>query len=156
MEQRMSFVNLMGNDVWSEADIVNRTEAMIRSVFSDQVVAILNRKATGAALGQYTMTDDERAELARYAQACEDAHQAGNAARADMALLQRALDVEAAQRRLLLPLYAGPVLLEDGTADPQAEADAAQRAAAQAVIDGATPDVLDLVAARAAPAVEQS
>lgn len=148
----MSFVNLMGNDVWSEADIVNRTEAMIRSEFPYAAVAILNRKATGAALGQYTMTDDEQAELARYMQVCEAARQAGNAARADIALLQGALDVEAAQRRLLLPPHAGPALLEDGAPNPQVEADAAQRAAAQAVIDGATQDVLDLVAARAAPA----
>lgn len=130
-----SFVNLMGNDIWTETDIINRTEALIRSEFPDAAVAILNRKATGAALGQYTMTAEEQGELARYVQVCEEARQAGIAARADMALLQAALDVEAAQRRL-------------------ASEDESERAAAQAVIDAAAPEALALVAARSAATVE--
>ncbi|HJV51408.1 MAG TPA: hypothetical protein VJ652_08115 [Noviherbaspirillum sp.] len=150
----MRFVNLMGNDVWSEADIVNRTESMIRSQFSDQAVAIINRKATGASLGQYTMTAEEQDELSRYAQVCEEARQAGIAARADMAHLQAALDVEAAQCRLALPAFDGPAFLDDGAPNPAAQADVDERSAAQAVIDGAAPETLKLVAARAATVEE--
>lgn len=145
----MKIVNLMGNDVWSEADIVNRTEAMIRSQFSDQAVAILNRKATGATLGQYSMTADEQDELAHYARICEEARQAGIQARIDMAFLQAALDVEAAQRRLAQPAFDGPVSLEDGSPNPAAQTDEEERCTAQLIIDGATAETLKLVAARA-------
>lgn len=92
-----SFVDMMANDVWSEEDIVNRTEAMIASEFPPAQVAILNRVATAAALGQYTLTDDEVAEIERYNVVCVAAREAGIAARADMQQLQRALDYEAAQ-----------------------------------------------------------
>lgn len=93
-----SFVNLMADDVWSDADITRRTEAMIRAEFSSEAEAILNRKVTGAMLGQYQMSPAEQAELGRYAIVSEQARQAGIAARADMALLRQALAVEAAWR----------------------------------------------------------
>jgi len=105
----MSFVNLMGNDVWSEADIVNRTEAMISSEFTPVQAAILQRKATGALLGAYSLTNDEQAELANYAQTSEAARVAGNEARADMALLLEAMALEA-----------DPAGLETATAQAQA------------------------------------
>jgi hypothetical protein len=126
-----SFINLLANDVWSDADMLNRTEAMIRSEFPDQAVAILNRKATGALLGQYRLTDEEKAELQRYAEASDEARQALAAAQADMARLTLALDFEAARARLALP-----------------EVSDDERAAAQAIVDGASDDTLDLVALR--------
>lgn len=154
-----SFVNLMANDVWSEADIVNRTESMIAAEFSKDAAAILNRKATGQLLGQYTMTVDEKAEMSRYAALSDSAKQAGAAARADMAALQAALDYEAAQRRLAQPPYAGPaqitVINMDGTtstiANPDMTADTNARNAAQAVVNGASAATLALVAQRKPP-----
>ncbi|HJV54318.1 MAG TPA: hypothetical protein VJ652_22835 [Noviherbaspirillum sp.] len=149
-----SFVDLMGNDVWSEADIVNRTEALVRSEFSRDAEMILQRKATGALLGQYVMTEEEQAELARFATVTALARKAGVDARADMALLRAALDVEAAQRRRALPVFDGPEALEDGSPNPAVQVDADERTGAQAVIDAAAPETLDLVAARAAQFAE--
>lgn len=91
-----SFVNLMADDVWSEADIVSRTEAIIRGQFSRETEDILNRKVTGVLLGQYTLSPTEQADLGRYAAASEQARAEGVAARADMALLLQALALEAA------------------------------------------------------------
>lgn len=93
-----SFINLMADDVWSEADIVSRTEAIIRGHFSREAEDILNRKVTGALLGQYALTPAEQADLGRYAAMSEQARAEGVAARADMALLAQAMEVEAAWR----------------------------------------------------------
>ena len=95
-----SFVNLMADDVWSETDIIRRTEAMIRSEFSLEVETILNRKVSGLALGTYQPTEEDLADMARYDQVAKDAQAAGVAARADMALLLQVFPLEVAQRRL--------------------------------------------------------
>jgi len=144
-----SFVNLMASDVWSEADITNRTEALIASEFSPTAVAILNRKATGAALGQYQLSAEDAAEIARYAEVSERAREMGKQAMEDMALLREVLDVEKAMRRLGQPLA-------DAEAADQAgiDADLAGRSAAQAVVDAASPAALALIQLRnPAPAV---
>ena len=91
-----SFINMMANDVWSDVDIVHRTEAMIASEFSTSATAILNRKVTAATIGQYTLTEAEQLEIARYAQVCHAAAAEGIEARKDMALLQSALNYEKA------------------------------------------------------------
>lgn len=148
-----SFVNLMASDRWSEADIVARTEAMIHGEFPADQELILNRKATGKALGTYVLTADEQAQLARYVTVCEAARAAGIAARADMALLTKVLAVEAARRRLTLPVVA-PVTAGDPpivTNQTKVDADAAERMAAQAVFDAASVAALDLVALRNPP-----
>lgn len=90
----MSFVNLMADDRWSEADIVRRTEALIASEFPPEAQAILNRKATGAALGAYTLTPQDQADLQHFTSVSLVAQQAGIEARAQMALLGRVLDAE--------------------------------------------------------------
>lgn len=144
-----SFVNLMASDVWTEADITNRTEALIASEFSPAAVAILNRKATGAALGQYQLSAEDAAEIARYAEVSERARELGQRALADMALLRVVLDVEKAIRRLEQPLA------DAGAADQAAiDADLAERSVAQAVVDAASPAALALMQLRnPAPAV---
>jgi ferritin-like metal-binding protein YciE len=92
-----SFINMMASDRWTEADIVNRTEAMIAAEFPPAQVAILNRIATAAAIGQYQMTAEEQSEINRYNEVCLAARAAGDAARVDMVLLAQTLDYEAAQ-----------------------------------------------------------
>lgn len=138
-----SFVNLMASDIWSEADITNRTEALIASEFSPVAVAILNRKATGAALGQYQLSAEDAAEIARYAEVSERAQEMGKQAMEDMALLRVVLDVEKATRRLEQPLA-------DAEAADQAaiDADLAERSVAQAVVDAASPAALALIQLR--------
>ena len=150
----MSFVDLMAEDVWSEADIVRRTEAMIRSEFPAEAETILNRKALGVATGVYVLDEADEAELARYHAVTLAAQVAGMAARADMALLTQVLALEAARRRLDQPVPGSvPEGVDDTTPpDPAAlEADGAERAAAQAVWDAATPEALSLVEMRASP-----
>ena len=61
-----SFVDLMGNDVWSEADIKSRLHAMIRARFSEQVEAELSRSVMGAMLGQHQITPQEGAAIAAF------------------------------------------------------------------------------------------
>ncbi|MDH4450126.1 MAG: hypothetical protein QE265_05985 [Rhodoferax sp.] len=92
-----SFVNLLKSDVWSEADIVNRTESMISAQFAPHEVVILNRKVTAATIGAHTLTTAEQEELARYNQVCLDAAVAGVAARADMEVLHEVLRIEAGE-----------------------------------------------------------
>lgn len=136
----MSFVNLMASDVWSEQDVINRMEAMIRSQYSSDEQSILNRKISGAMVGQYAMTADEQAEVAAYAGVCRTAQLEGRDARADMALLSQVLALEAAQVLLARP--------DDGT-------DADARAAAQTVVEQATPEALALYALRNPPETAQ-
>lgn len=92
--ESMSFVNLMGNDRWTDADITNRTESMVRSEFSLQAEGIINRKVSGAGLGVYTLTLEDQVEIGRFAQVTQAAAMEGVAARVDMALLNAVIDHE--------------------------------------------------------------
>ena len=73
----MSFVNLMAYDVWSDADITARTEAMLRAQWSVQAQTILSRKAVGVALGQFTLSPEEEEELGAFAYASMQAFPTG-------------------------------------------------------------------------------
>lgn len=141
----MSFINLLGNDIWSEHDIVNRTEAIIRSEFSLQSETILNRKVLGSVIGQYTLNDSEKEELNRYNKLCEYAKSEGIKAREDMALLNRVFVVEKAVLRLRIP----PIeeIVEDGviTNQEQVDLDIEERLAAQKIKDAASIDEINLV-----------
>lgn len=152
----MSFINMMANDVWTEADIIRRTEAMIRSECSPELEAVINRKATGAALGAYVLTESDAAEMNRYAAVSAAAKTAGDEARADMALLLlQVFPVEAAERRLAQPVVE-PELDEEGVTTNQdaIDQDTAERAAAQAVVDAASPAAMHWVEERRPPAPE--
>ena len=137
----MSFIDLQGDVVWSEADITARTEALVHAEFSVQEETILNRKVTGTVLGQWQMTPQEQVDLLRYAAVCLQAKQAGVEARADNARLRQALAVEAAQRRLASGAVADPALTRDQ---------------AQAVVDAAPADVQALVTARREASPDES
>jgi len=162
----MSFIDLMADHRWSEVDIVNRTEAMVREHFSAQAEAILARKVMGTGMG-YVLTATEQAEVMHFQQVSMLARQAGEEARADMALLEQALSVEAAVQRLAQPPI-DPVLGESELVEgappvalnlAELLADDAERQAALDLIDAAPQPVLDLVAARAAhraPAIEET
>lgn len=93
----MSFIDMMANHRWSEADIVNRTEAIIASEFPPVEVEIINRIVTAAAAGIYQLTEEEETKVNYYNVVCLLAREEGEAARADMALLAQALDYEDAQ-----------------------------------------------------------
>jgi hypothetical protein len=135
----MSFVDLMASHVWSEADIVRRTEALAHAELTTEEEAILSRKVVSAMLGKWEMSASDLTTQAKFVAACVAAHQAGVDARADMHLLQSVLDVEAAQHRLLLPEVA------------DSDQDVAERNAAQAVINAVAAPALALVQLRNPP-----
>jgi hypothetical protein len=139
----MSFVDLLGDHVWTETDIVNRTEAMVRAVTPVIQQQIITRKVTAALIGKWELTPAEKAENDAYEQACIEAHQAGQAARRDMALLQRAFNYERAALLLSVP----PA---DDADQMDVEQAAAARDAAEAIVDAADDELLQLVARRAA------
>ena len=143
-----SFINLLANDIWPDADITRRTEAMVRTEFSQEAETILNRKVAGISLNQYTPTTEDLAEMARFRTVVDAAQAAGVAARADMALLSQTFVYEAAKKRLAqttlqdawdrlqLP-EVEPILDEEtGEVVNQAEVDQdkAERATAQQIV----------------------
>lgn len=130
----MSFINLMANDIWTDADITRRTEAMIRTEFSEVAETILNRKILGMSMGTYTPTPEDQADLQRYSAVAQAAQAEGIAARSDMALLLKVMAMEQAQARLN-----EPPLPEDATEEQIAQ-DAAERLAAEAVLVNAGPE----------------
>lgn len=152
----MSFIELMDNVVWSEHDIVARTEAMIRSEFSMEEQTILNRKVTAAQLQQYTLSDEEKAAIARFSVLSLQAAAAGKAAREDMALLNEVLALEAAIRTLAEDQFTGPlweqVEIEDGQVEsrthPAYAAYMATREAARSVVEQASGAANILLTAR--------
>lgn len=148
----MSFIDLMSNTIWSEADIVRRTEEIIHGQFSREAENIINRKVTGAMLKVYTPTAEEQAELIHYAEVCEQARLAGVQARADMALLYQIMDTERHLARLAQPVV-DPVVDELGDVVNQAEVDVdvAERAQAQSAVDAASPEVMQWVEVRNPP-----
>jgi hypothetical protein len=149
----MSFVDLMADHRWSEADIVNRTEAMVREYFTVASERILNRKMLGTSMG-YVLSPEEQVELAQFQAVVLGAQAEGLQARADMALLAAALEVEAAQARLAQPAVQ-PVWQPTEEGDEvlvnqqELDADTTQRLEAQAVVDAASTAALDLVQLRA-------
>lgn len=153
----MSFVNLLGNDVWTEHDIVRRTEAMVRSEFSAEAEAILNRKVSGVAFG-LPLSAEDQAQVAQFRAVVLAAQAAGAEARADMARVQAVLDYEAALARLDRPLYEGPATVTDGEGNeipnPEAVTDGLEREAATLVVGQVSADTLALYALRHPPEPE--
>jgi hypothetical protein len=96
----MSIINLLANDIWTDADILRRTESMIRSEFSFDEESVLNRKATAAALGAYEFTEDEQYELIRYTAVAENARVEYRAAVRDRDLLNEVFKYEEAEKTL--------------------------------------------------------
>lgn len=139
----MSFINMLSNDIWTEQDITNRTEAMVRSVISVQDELVLNRKIQGAALNKCQLTQADTAQMELLAQAGYTAQQEGIAARADMALLLQVFEVESAKKRLSLPVTE-PELDEEGNVlnQEQIDIDLEERTKAQEVVSSASEEVL--------------
>lgn len=149
----MSYVNLFGFDRWTEQDHVNRTEAIVRRDWPLNDELILSRKMQGAKEGRYTMTSLDLADMEDFNQVSVAAQMAGYFARLDAALLNATLDAEPSYLRLrqpvLEPVYTDP---EDTTSEVlnqgELDADAEERATAQAVVDAASVEVTDLLLLR--------
>jgi hypothetical protein len=148
-----SFVDLMGNDVWSWADIDNRARAMVNSEVSPERQDELRTIMLGHVAQMRAATAKEMGEILHVRAMAEMTGAIILQSRIDSALLQSVLPLEVAQRRLARDL----VLIHDHdhpefvTPDP---ADAAERAAAQAIVDAATPEALALALLRNPPPPE--
>lgn len=123
----MSFVNLMGNDIWSEADIKSRLHAEVRSEVSELAEAELNRALQGHTMGMHVLTPQEQQGLMRFKAATDRVALLGTQARADMALLAEVLPLEVAflrlRRPVLEPLLETEEVLVDGETVTQPKPD---------------------------------
>ncbi len=145
----MSFVNLLGNDLWSETDIVNRTESILHSAVSKVDEQILSRKMIGFSLNLLIPSNVEQQQLTAYQEAGYAAQAAGFAARADMALLLETIALEKAQTRIAQELPPSTIVIEGVEApNPDLPLDLEERAAAQTVIDSASTQAKDLAILR--------
>lgn len=152
-----AIVDVLANDVWSDADIDNRVRSIVSSRVSVERQDELRTIMLGHIAQMRAATPSELGEIMLVKSVTEAAADAGRQARADMALLRQVLAYEAAQARLAQPEVKEPAtVLIPGAGDadpvevpnPAIEADAAERQAAQAVIVGAGQDVTDLLALR--------
>lgn len=146
----MSFIDLMASDVWSSADIDNKVQSLIRSRYSENDELKASRLAR-----KPDQSESDLAFVAGVDSWIADCVQQGTDARADMALLEEVLPMEDAARRLAMPVVE-PELNEDGEVTNQeaVDADIAQRADAQAVLDDASPEAKALYEQRNPPAPE--
>lgn len=159
----MSIVNLLKNDIWSEADIINAGRAAIYSQISFDRQQELQTIMLGHIAGMRTATMEEMAEIAQVQAVTQAQVIANAAARADMALLNDVLAYEAALDRLtcapitepatvtVFDAHGGSSVIEN----PAIAHDAQERAEAQALIDAATQGTLDLHALRHPAPVEE-
>ena len=154
----MSIVNLLKNDIWSEADIINAGRAAIYSQISFDRQQELQTIMLGHIAGMRTATMEELAEIAQV-QAVTEAQASANAeARADMARLLAVMAYEAALERLTCAPITEPATIMEGEVEvpnPWIAHDAQERAEAQALIDAATQGTLDLHALRHPAPVEE-
>lgn len=149
----MSFIEMMASDVWSSADIDNKVQALIRSRYSAQDELKASRLARTP-----NPSETEAAFVVSVDSWIADCVAEGRAARADMALLAQVLELEVLKRRLGMPLVE-LVLDEEETITNQdaLDVDAAERAAAQALLDAASPEAKELFDLRnPQPPIEES
>ena len=154
----MSIVNLLKNDIWSEADIINAGRAAIYSQISFDRQQELQTIMLGHIAGMRTATMEELTEIAQVQAVTEAQASANAAARADMALLNDVLAYEAALERLTCAPITEPATIMEGEIEvpnPWIAHDAQERAEAQALIDASTQETLDLYALRHPAPVEE-
>jgi hypothetical protein len=89
-----SFVDLMGDDRWTEPAIKARLHALIRSRFSEQAENEINRALQGHALGMHQLTLTEQAAVQAFGAWATEVTALGPVVRADAALLGGVLDFE--------------------------------------------------------------
>lgn len=140
----MSFIDMYSNDIWTDVDITNRTEAMVRAVIPLQDELVLNRKIQGANLGEYTLTEKDQSDILKLKEIGFLAQLEGIAARNDMALLLKVLEYEKAKRRLDVPVIKA-VTDEDGNIINQNEIDLdlTERSTLTPIIDNANEAVIN-------------
>ena len=140
-------INLLSNDVWSEADIMAHGRAVINSQVSVERQDELRTIMLGHIAQMRVASPEELAEIG-LVQAITEAQVIANAqARADNALLASVLAYEAALVRLAQPVVTEPltVIVDEAEVPNEAIAqDVTERNEAQALILLAPQEVYDL------------
>ena len=145
-------LDLMGNTVWTEAQIAKYIVSLIRQSYSENDELYLARISLGKLMGIYTPTAEEEAQIGPFQTYVEACRTTGNQMRQDNDLLRRTIEYENALKKIESPVPAVDATItiidESGnevTVDnPVLVQDAEERIAAQAIIDAVTQDVLDL------------
>ena len=158
----MSFIDMLGNEVWSESDIMTRGREVINAQVSVARQDELRTIMLGHIAGMRVASPEEMAEIGLVQQVTEQQALDNNAARADNALLAAVLTHEAALARLALPeviepatvLVVGMDGIETEAPNPAIEQDAAERADATIKAANASVEVVALYALRNSVPVE--
>ena len=164
-------VDLMEDHVYTNDEIKQRVVAVIRSKYSENDELKLARITIGAQMGRYTLSAAEQAEIDAFEQHVLAARAAGQQMVKDNDLLKRTLEYERAQQRLAQPpldpqatdangnlLYPDVEEIDPITGkptgkmlpNPEIVRDQNERTAAQAVVNAAQQDAIDLAAQREA------
>jgi hypothetical protein len=138
---------MMGNDVWSEADLNNYVRALVGSGVSADRQQELRTIMIGHISRMRPATASEMAEIEEVKVLTENAGLALVQARLDMILLQEVLDLEPSLLRLRQPLVILDSTTPTGNSD-LVEIDLAERAAAQLALDSASPEATELLNTR--------
>lgn len=96
----MDWVNLFGNNVFTEAQLEKRREAHISSEFSGSAIAAMRRKSLGDIKGQRPLTSGEQELEAVYTVWCNAVETDYQQAKLDNELLKGAITYEQAEQRL--------------------------------------------------------
>lgn len=122
-----SFINMLADNEWSEADIIARSRAVIDSEVSVERQNELRNIMLGHLAGMRVASSNELAEIRRVQVLMEDSAKATAEAIYDMALLRAVKAYESAKRELLLD-----TTLEES------------KITYQAVLDSVSQEVIDL------------
>lgn len=141
----MSFINMLENNIWSDQDIINRTESMIRAIIPLAEELILNRKVQGAHQGLYQLTEEDLTKISKLTEISMIARQEGINAKKDMAILLKVFEYEKAKSRLNLPVIES-ILDEQNNILNQEEIniDLEERNSVQSIIDNADQETVNL------------
>ena len=154
-------IDLLGDTIWTDAQINRRVVDLIRQKYSENDELKLARIAIGQQRGVYTPTEAEEIEITTYQTHVLACRELGRRARAENDLLRQAIEYERAKRRLLqapldpaiypdVPKFDGKGDQVGTTTHPELIRDAKERARARKVIDTMTDKaVLALIEKRA-------
>lgn len=138
----MSFINMLENDLWTDAEIANKADDLIHETFPIIQETILNRKVLGSQLGEWTLTEEDLAEQDRYRKVCEDAALMSDEAKADNLLLRRILEVEPSYQLVKSPPIS-PIIENDIVINQeQITQDVHNKILAQDIVDLISPEEL--------------
>ena len=122
---------------------------MVRQHFTETQEAILQRKISGSASGQYDLSDEDKLQIVRFQEVLMDAQREGVEARQDMQLLNEVLSIEPFFIRLQQPVVKPEYDEQNVQINIEVtEKDHAERAAAEEIVKGSSTQALEILKLR--------